>query len=55
MLGKRVEAVGGDGSQTAGVVERVNIVDGAAQLRLDNGQVVPLSRVTAITDEPAAL
>ena len=55
MLGKRVEALGGDGTSVSGVVERVNIVDGSAQLRLDGGQLVPLNRVTAISDEVAAV
>ncbi len=55
MLGKRVEALGGDGTSVSGVVARVNIVEGAAQLRLDTGQLVPLSRVTAISDEPAVV
>ena len=48
LLGRRVEAQGGDGTALSGVVQRVNIVDGAAQLRLDGGELVPLNRVTAI-------
>lgn len=54
LLGRRVEALGGDGAQASGVVERVNVVDGQAQLRLDSGQLVPLSRVTSITEDSAA-
>ena len=50
LLGRQVEALGGDGSTASGVVERVNVVDGEAQLRLDSGQLVPLSRVTSITE-----
>ncbi|BAM04326.1 flagellar hook capping FlgD N-terminal domain-containing protein [Phycisphaera mikurensis] len=55
MLGKRIEALGGDGTAVAGVVERVTIVEGEARLKLDAGPTVPLDRVTAVSENKAAV
>lgn len=52
MIGKSVTALNDDGSTTTGIVNSVKVVDGNVNLELDNGQSLPLTRVTTINGTP---
>ena len=50
LIGKLVEGLDTDNNTTAGLVTSVRIVDGEAQLELDNGKTLPIDRVTRIAE-----
>jgi flagellar basal-body rod modification protein FlgD len=55
LIGKSVTGTLADGkTSVTGLVESVRVVDGAANLKLENGAVVPLTNVSAIDAQAAA-
>lgn len=49
MIGKQIEGLDLNNDPITGMVESIRVVEGKAQLELDNGTALPLDRVTRIT------
>ena len=54
LIGKSVKGVDADNNEIAGLVTSVRVTDDGAELELDNGKALSLSRVTSIATQPAA-
>jgi flagellar basal-body rod modification protein FlgD len=50
LIGKQVEGLSRDNETVTGIVTAVRVVDGKAQLELDNGVTLPIDRVATVTD-----
>ena len=54
LIGKSVKGVDADNNEIAGLVTSVRVTDDGAELELDNGKALSLSRVTSIATQPPA-
>jgi flagellar basal-body rod modification protein FlgD len=54
LIGKTIKGLDADDNEVAGRVTSVRVTDDGAELELDNGKALSLSRVTSIATQPAA-